>query len=82
VELVLKLEPLLMKEAKEKEHERKTTCQKSDKSLLPTMDTKKELAKAAHVSHDTIARAAGKPVGASSPASARTGKASRPPLAP
>jgi hypothetical protein len=56
VELVLRLEPLLRVKAKEKEHERKTTCQKSDKSSLPTYDTKKELAKAAGVSHDTIAR--------------------------
>jgi hypothetical protein len=52
--LALKLKPLLVEKAKEKEHERKTTCQKSDKSY----DTKKELAKAAGVSHDTINRVA------------------------
>ena len=56
VELVLKLEPLLRVKAKEKEHERKTTCQKSDKSSLPTHDTKKELAVTSGISHDTIAR--------------------------
>ena len=38
---------------KEKEYKRKTTCQKSDKSSEPAIDTKKELAKAAGVSHDT-----------------------------
>ena len=48
--LALKLKPLIAEKAKEKEHERKTTCQKSDKSY----DTKKELAKVAGVSHDTI----------------------------
>jgi hypothetical protein len=37
---------------KAKEHERKTTCQNSDKAI----DTKKELAKASGVSHDTIAK--------------------------
>lgn len=48
--LALKLKPVIAEKAKEKEHERKTTCQKSDKSY----DTKKELAKIAGVSHDTI----------------------------
>ena len=48
--LALKLKPVIAEKAKEKEHERKTTCQKSDKSY----DTKKELAKVAGVSHDTI----------------------------
>ena len=48
--LALKLKPMIAEKAKEKEHERKTTCQKSDKSY----DTKKELAKVAGVSHDTI----------------------------
>jgi len=53
----LALEPLLTAKAKEKELERKTTCQISDKSLLPVMDTKRELAKVANVSHDTIPKA-------------------------
>lgn len=52
--LALKLEDLFKTKAKEKETERKTTCQKSDKSNLPPVDTKKELAKVAGVSHDTI----------------------------
>lgn len=43
---------MIAEKAKEKEHERKTTCQKSDKSY----DTKKEVAKLAGVSHDTIHR--------------------------
>lgn len=48
--LALKLKPMIAEKAKEKEHDRKTTCQKSDKSY----DTKKELAQIAGVSHDTI----------------------------
>lgn len=46
----LRLKPILAEQAKEKEHERKTTCQISDKSY----DTKKDLAAIAGVSHDTI----------------------------
>lgn len=52
--LALKLKPLIKEKAKAKEHERKTTYQKSEKSSLPTHDTTKELAKVAGVSHDTI----------------------------
>lgn len=48
--LALKLKPIIEEKAKEKEHIRKTTCQKSDESY----DTKKELASIAGVSHDTI----------------------------
>lgn len=53
--LALTLEDIFRKKAKEKEHTRKTTRQKSDKSF-PIIDTKKELAKIAGVSHDTIAK--------------------------
>jgi hypothetical protein len=52
--LALKLKPLIAEKAKEKEHDRKTTYQKSEKSSLPKHDTTKELAKIAGVSHDTI----------------------------
>lgn len=48
------MKPLIAERAKEKEHERKTTSQKSDKSSFPEIDTKKELATLAGVSHDTI----------------------------
>jgi hypothetical protein len=57
--LVLKLEPLLKKKAKENQSKGggggKAGCQKSDKVVSP-VDTKKELAAIAHVSHDTIAK--------------------------
>lgn len=52
--LALKLKPVIAEKAKEKETERKTTYQKSEKSSLPTVNTTKELAKVAGVSHDTI----------------------------
>lgn len=52
--LALKLKPIIAERAKEKETERKTTYQKSEKSSLPTVNTTKELAKVAGVSHDTI----------------------------
>lgn len=52
--LALKLKPLIQEKAKEKETERKMTYQKSEKSNMPTVNTTKELAKAAGVSHDTI----------------------------
>ena len=52
--LALKLKPIIAEQAKEKETERKTTYQKSEKSSLPTCNTTKELAKVAGVSHDTI----------------------------
>lgn len=52
--LALKLKPIIAEKAKEKEAERKTTYQKSEKSSLPTVNTTKELAKVAGVSHDTI----------------------------
>lgn len=52
--LALKLKPMIAEKAKEKETERKTTYQKSEKSNLPKVDTTKELAKVAGVSHDTI----------------------------
>ena len=54
--LALKLKPVITAKAKEKETERKTTYQKSEKSSLPTINTTKEVAKAAGVSHDTIAK--------------------------
>ena len=54
--LALKLKPVIAERAKEKETERKTTYQKSEKSSMPTMNTTKEIAKLAGVSHDTIHR--------------------------
>lgn len=51
----LKLEDIYKEKAKEKEHQRKTSSQKSDESI-PEISTKKELAKIANVSHDTIMR--------------------------
>jgi len=53
--LALQLEDVFKAKAKEKEQFRKTTSQISDESL-PEISTKKELAKIANVSHDTIAR--------------------------
>lgn len=53
-EVALKAKPIIAERAKEKEAERKTTYQKSEKSHLPTVNTIKELAKIAGVSHDTI----------------------------
>lgn len=52
--LALKLKPVIAEKAKEKEAERKTTYQKSEKSQMPQINTAKELAKIAGVSHDTI----------------------------
>lgn len=49
-QLALKLKPVIAAKAKENQGTRTDLCQKSDKS----MDTKKELAKVAGVSHDTI----------------------------
>lgn len=54
--LALRLKPVIAEKAKEKEVERKTTFQKSEKSNLPEVNTAKELAKVAGVSHDTIAK--------------------------
>ena len=53
--LALELEDVFSKKAKEKEKIRKTTSQKSDESF-PEVSTKKELAKVANVSHDTISK--------------------------
>lgn len=50
--LALRLKPVIAGMAKEHQGTRNDICQKSDKSI----DTKKELAKAAGVSHDTIAK--------------------------
>lgn len=52
--LALKLKPVIAERAKEKEQERKTTYQKSEKSNMETVNTTKELATIAGVSHDTI----------------------------
>ena len=54
--LALRLKPVISAKAKEKETERKTTFQKSEKSNMATINTTKELAKVAGVSHDTIAK--------------------------
>ena len=54
--LALKLKPIIAAKAKEKQEQginQYSLCQKSDK---PSIDTKKEVAKAAGVSHDTIAK--------------------------
>ena len=53
--LALQLEEVFTKKAKENQKEggKNKVCQKSDKALI---DTKKELAKVASVSHDTITR--------------------------
>ena len=48
--LALKLKPVIAEKAKERQGTRTDICQKSDKSI----DTKKEIAKVAGVSHDTI----------------------------
>jgi len=48
--LALKLKPVIAEKAKEQQGTRTDICQKSDKSI----DTKKELARVAGVSHDTI----------------------------
>jgi hypothetical protein len=53
--LALELEGVFSDRAKEKERIRKTTSQISDESI-PEISTKKELAKIANVSHDTIAK--------------------------
>jgi DNA modification methylase len=54
--LALELKKVFSDKAKEKELERKTTFQKSEKSNLEPVNTAKELAKVANVSHDTIAK--------------------------
>jgi DNA modification methylase len=54
--LALELEEVFKQKAKEKETERKTTLQKSAKSNIEKIDTRKEIAKVANVSHDTIAK--------------------------
>lgn len=58
--LALQLEPLLAAKAKQNQVARKgeqagTSCQKSDNLITP-IDTKKEVAKVAGVSHDTVAK--------------------------
>jgi N6-adenosine-specific RNA methylase IME4 len=55
-ELALKLKPIIAEKAKERQEmgiNQYSLCQKSDK---PAIDTKKELAKVAGVSHDTISK--------------------------
>ena len=51
--LALRLKPVIAERAKENQGQRTDICQNSDKSYI---DTKRELAKAAGVSHDTIAK--------------------------
>lgn len=53
--LALQLEDVFKEKAKENQGLRTDICQKSDKSITP-IDTKKEVAKVANVSHDTIAK--------------------------
>jgi hypothetical protein len=52
----MKRAELLEEKAKEKEYERKTTFQKSEKSNLPTINTTKEMADYAGVSIDTASK--------------------------
>ena len=58
--LVLQLEDVFKAKAKENQvlsgGDKKTVCQISDKPIIEKVDTKKELAKIANVSHDTIAK--------------------------
>ena len=54
--LALELESVFSERAKEKETERKTTFQKSEKSNIEPVNTVKEISKLANVSHDTIAK--------------------------
>lgn len=54
--LALRLKPVIAEKAKEKELQRKTTFQKSEKSFLPTLNTAEVISKSAGVSHDTIAK--------------------------
>lgn len=51
--LALRLKPVIAEKAKEQQGERTDICQNSDRSSI---DTKRELAKLAGVSHDTIAK--------------------------
>lgn len=53
VRLALRLKPIIAAKAKENQGTRTDICQKSDRSQI---DTKRELAKVAGVSHDTIAK--------------------------
>ena len=53
--LALEMKPMLAEQAKLNQGTRTDICQKSDKGLTP-IDVKKELAKEAGVSHDTIAK--------------------------
>lgn len=55
--LALKLKPVIAEKAKENQEQgvnQYSLCQKSDKPIIEKIDTKKELAKIANVSHDTI----------------------------
>ena len=54
--LALVLEETIAQRATEKDRERKTTFQKSEKSNLPPVNATKELAAIAGVSHDTVAK--------------------------
>lgn len=54
--MALRLEGVIAERAKKKEIERKTTFQKSEKSNLPEINTVKEIAALAGVSHDTVAK--------------------------
>jgi N6-adenosine-specific RNA methylase IME4 len=54
--LALQLEEVFSEKAKDKETERKTTFQKSEKSNIEPINTIKEVGKLANVSHDTIAK--------------------------
>ena len=56
-ELALQLEPLIAKRAKANQRERKGAQPGATKQNLAELNTRAEIAKAAHVSHDTIHKA-------------------------
>lgn len=47
---------MIAKKAKEQQGARTDICQNSDKSIVDAIDTKREIARIAGVSHDTVAR--------------------------
>lgn len=57
-ELALKLEGIFAKRAKEQQIRKPvdSVCQKSDKQIIDPIDTKREIARIAGVSHDTVAK--------------------------
>lgn len=60
-ELALRLKPVVERKAKANQSlgggDKKSGCQKTDKAIIAPVDTKKELAAMAGISHDTLKRA-------------------------